>query len=438
VVNPAAARPVTAAGRSSGVQLHLTSLPGGRLGREAYRFVDWLAGAGQSWWQVLPLGPPDRYRSPYKSASAFAAWRGFLESPRAPVSAGEIADLRERQAFWIADWERFAPRGAVADQVRFDREWGALRRYAAERGVRILGDVAIYVSPGGADHRFHPELFRDGEVAGAPPDAYSDIGQLWGNPLYDWPALQRRRYRWWVERVRRTLELFDMARIDHFRGLVSYWAVPEGARTAAGGHWRRGPGAGLFRALQADLAATPAERRAAQTRSWDGPLGLPLVAEDLGVITEPVERLRSSLQMPGMLVIQFGMAPDEPESPHRLENHTEDRIAYTATHDQDTTRGWLESLGADQRAFALAEVARHGFAEPRSPWWGLIRLTFSSVARVAMVQAQDVLGLGSQARMNQPGSTGSSWRWQLERGALTPALGRRLRAATEEAGRLAT
>jgi 4-alpha-glucanotransferase len=423
--------------RASGVQLHLTSLPGGRLGREAYRFVDWLADAGQSWWQVLPLGPPDRYRSPYKSASAFAAWPGFLAEPRAAVTNSEIADFRERQAFWIAGWERHSARGAIADQVRFDREWGALRRYAADRGVRILGDVAIYVSPGGADHETWPGLFQEGWVAGAPPDSYSAAGQLWGNPLYDWPALQRRGYRWWVERVRRTLELFDMARIDHFRGLVSYWSVPQGARSAAGGHWRRGPGAGLFRALERELAPTPAQRRAAASAGWTGPLGIPLVAEDLGVITEPVERLRESLGLPGMLVTQFGMDPGEPGSIHRLENHLADRIVYTATHDQDTVRGWLDSLDADRRAFVLAEVARHGVAEPRSPWWGLIRYTFSSVAHVAMVQTQDVLGLGSEARMNQPGEAGSSWRWQLQRGALTPALGRRLRAATEEAGRLA-
>ena len=428
---------VAAPSRSSGVQLHVTSLPGGRLGREAYRFVDWLADAGQTWWQVLPLGPPDRYRSPYKSASAFAAWRGFLAQPRAPVSSAEVTELRDRQAFWIGDWERFAARGAVADQVRFDREWGALRRYASDRGVRILGDVAIYVSPGGADHTAHPELFRTGEVAGAPPDAYSSTGQLWGNPLYDWPALQRRSYRWWVERVRRTLQLFDMARIDHFRGLVSYWAVPAGARTAVGGHWRRGPGRGLFRALQDELAPTPALRHAAQDAAWSGPLSLPLVAEDLGVITEPVERLRRALGLPGMLVIQFGMDPGDPGSPHRLENHRPDRLVYTGTHDQDTVRGWRDSLPSGQRAFVDGEVARRGFAEPRAPWWGLIRLTFSSVAEVAMVQAQDVLGLGSEARMNQPGRAGASWRWQLARGALTPTLGRRLRAASEEAGRLA-
>src|SRR5947209_4461930 len=190
--------------RSSGVQLHVTSLPSGRLGRDAYAFVDWLAAAGQSWWQVLPVGPPDRYHSPYKARSAFAAWAGLLAEPDAPVSVSERLDFQERNAYWILDWERFAGRAAVEDQVRFDREWGALRRYATERGVRLFGDVAIYVAPGSADHTVHPELFQPGFVAGAPPDAYATTGQLWGNPLYDWPALQRRRYGWWVDRIRRT------------------------------------------------------------------------------------------------------------------------------------------------------------------------------------------------------------------------------------------
>ncbi len=416
--------------RSSGVQLHITSLPGGRLGREAYQFVDWLADAGQSWWQVLPLGPPDRYRSPYKSSSAFAAWPGLLADRRAPVSTAEISEFRARQGFWIEDWERFSARGAIADQVRFDREWGALRGYARERGVRILGDVAIYVSPGGADHRAHPELFQTGLVAGAPPDAYSTDGQLWGNPLYDWPALQRRGYRWWVERVRRTLDLFDLARIDHFRGLVAYWAVPAGARTARHGSWKRGPGRALFRALERGLNEPGPAHPTRPARP------LPLVAEDLGVITEPVERLRREIGLPGMLVIQFGMDPDDPTSPHRLANHTADRIVYTATHDQDTVRGWLASLGSAQRAFVDGEVARHGFAEPRRPWWGLVRLAFSSPAVVAMTQAQDVLGLGSEARMNAPGSAGGSWRWQMRAGALNRSLAARLREATEEAGRL--
>jgi len=223
--------------RASGVQLHITSLPGGRLGRAAYRFVDWLAAAGQSWWQVLPLGPPDRHRSPYKARSAFAAWPGLLADPRAPVSSAEVAEFRERQAYWIGDWERFSARGAVTDQVRFQREWSALRIYAADRGVRILGDVAIYVAADSADHRARPELFQEGFVAGTPPDSFSDTGQLWGNPLYNWPALQRRRYRWWVERLRRTLELFDLARIVAPGGPCSRpssasWVCPSSPRTS--------------------------------------------------------------------------------------------------------------------------------------------------------------------------------------------------------------
>jgi 4-alpha-glucanotransferase len=403
--------------RSSGIQLHLTSLPGGRLGPEAYRFADWLAAAGQSWWQVLPLGPPDRYRSPYKARSAFAAWPGLLADRRAPVSKARELEFREREAYWIGDWERLGGRGAVADQVRFDTEWIALQRYCAERGIRLFGDVAIYVAPGGADHRAHPELFQRGFVAGAPPDSFTRRGQLWGNPLYDWPALRRRGYRWWVQRMRRTLSLFDTARIDHFRGFVAYWSVPATARDAIRGRWRRGPGRALFDAIEREL-------------------GLPFVAEDLGVITPAVERLRDELALPGMLVLQFGFEPDEPRSPHRFSNHVENRFVYTATHDHDTARGWLESLDPIRRRLLESELDARGIALGREPWWALIRLAMSSPARVAMMQAQDVLGLGSEARMNDPGLPSGNWRWQLEPGALTPALARRLREATADAGRL--
>jgi 4-alpha-glucanotransferase len=407
---------VTALQRASGVQLHITSLPDGRLGPSAYRFVDWLAAAGQSWWQVLPLGPPDRHRSPYKARSAFAAWPGLLANPRAHVSSTEIADFRDRQAYWIADWERFSARGAIADQVRFEREWSALRAYAAERDVGILGDVAIYVAPDSADHRAHPELFQEGLVAGTPPDSFSDTGQLWGNPLYDWPALHRRGYRWWVERLRRTLELFDLARIDHFRGFVAYWAVPAGAANALGGSWRRGPGRALFRAVEREL-------------------GLPFVAEDLGVITPAVERLRDSLGLPGMLVLQFGFNPHDPRNPHDPANHTANRLVYTGTHDTDTARGWYESLEPARRELVDRSLSRRGIVEPE-PWWGLIRLAMGSPARLAMMQVQDVLGLGSEARMNDPASAGGSWRWQLRPRALTAALAARLREATEAAKRL--
>jgi 4-alpha-glucanotransferase len=409
--------------RSSGVQLHITSLPGGRLGPEAYRFVDWLEAAGQSWWQTLPLGPPDRHSSPYKSRSAFAAWRGLLHDPRAPVSSDELSEFRERHA-WIRDWERFAGRSAAADQVRFEREWGALRRYARERGVRLFGDVPIYVAPESADHALHPELFQTGLVAGAPPDSFSASGQLWGNPLYDWPALRRRRYRWWTQRLERTLELFDLARIDHFRGFVAYWAVPAGSRTARDGRWKRGPGRAVFDAMGRGLGVDD---------------GLPLVAEDLGVITPAVRRLRDELGLPGMVVLQFAFDPDDPHGPHRFENQVENSVIYTATHDHDTIRGWYESLEPSARDLVDAALSARGVAEnPREPWWPLIRLAFSSPARLAMVQAQDVLGLGSEARMNYPSRATGNWRWQLEAGALTPALARRLRAATEDAGRLRT
>jgi 4-alpha-glucanotransferase len=423
---------VTKLSRTSGIQLHLTSLPGGRLGPEAYRFADWLVEAGQSWWQVLPLGPPDRFRSPYKSKSAFAAWPGLLERPDAPVSLDEIDAFRTKNAFWIDDWGRLAGgRRAIEDQVRFDREWAALRAYCAERGIRLLGDVAIYVAPGSVDQRAHPELFQDGFVAGAPPDAFSDDGQLWGNPLYDWPALRRRRYRWWVERARRILSLFDVARIDHFRGFVAYWSVPETASTAVDGRWVRGPGRAVFDAIAAGLGEDGAGR---------GARPLPFVAEDLGVITPPVDRLRDALGFPGMVVLQFGFEPDEPRSVHRLANHVVNRFVYTGTHDHDTARGWWEGLDEPRQDLVRGELRAAGLADAvsldREPWWALIRLALSSPGRVAMMQMQDVLGLGSEARMNNPGRQGSNWRWQLEAGALTPALARRLRDATEEAGRL--
>jgi 4-alpha-glucanotransferase len=403
--------------RSCGIQLHITSLPGGRLGPEAYRFVDWLEAAGQAWWQVLPLGPPDRHRSPYKSRSAFAAWPGLLGEPRAAVSVAEIADFRERNAYWIEAWERASRRGAVADQVRFDREWAALRAYAAERGVRIIGDVPIYVAPGSADHRAHPEFFRAGVVAGTPPDTFSATGQLWGNPLYDWPALRRREYDWWTARLRRTLELFDLARIDHFRGFVAYWAVPEGSRSALHGRWCRGPGASLFKVLERELGT------------------LPLVAEDLGVITPAVEDLRDSLGLPGMLVLQFGFDPEDPDqNPHDPANHRENRLVYTGTHDTDTARGWYDALEPERRGLLARELERQAISE-REPWWDLIRLALASPARISMMQVQDVLGLGSDARMNDPGRASGSWRWQLRPKALTPALARRLREATVAAGR---
>jgi 4-alpha-glucanotransferase len=395
--------------RSSGILLHVTSLPGGRLGSAAYRFVDWLAAAGQSWWQVLPLGPPDRSGSPYTSSSAFAGWPGLLATPDASVSAAELDAFRAAHAFWIDDWERFAGQGAAADQVRFEREWSDLRRYAAARGVRLIGDIPLYVGTRSADHVAHPGIFQRGFVAGAPPDALSATGQLWGNPLYDWPALRAQGYRWWIERLRRASQLSDLARIDHFRGFVAYWSVPARARSARAGRWRRGPGAAVFRAAERELGA-PA-----------------LIAEDLGVITPPVERLRLELGLPGMVVLQFGFGGG-PRNPHRPRNHVELLVVYTGTHDTDTAVGWWDSLSPRRRTASGLD--------PAEPHWSLIELALASPAVLSIVPAQDVLGLGSEARMNRPGVTAGNWRWRLEEGALTTALAARLREATARCGRM--
>ncbi len=399
------------------MQLHPTSLPGGRLGPEAYEWIDWLAEAGQTWWQMLPLGPPDRARSPYKSASAFAAWPGLLAEPDAPVDPGEVATFRERSAFWLEHWERHAGPGAVEDQVRFDREWAALRAHGERLGVRLIGDVPIYVAPQSADHRAHPELFQDGAVAGVAPDFFSDTGQLWGNPLYDWPALQRRGYSWWVERMRRTSELFDLARIDHFRGFVAYWSVPAEARVATDGRWRRGPGRAVFDAIRRELG------------------DLPLIAEDLGVMTPAVERLRRELGLPGMVVLQFGFDPLDRVSPHHPDRHEERSAVYTGTHDNDTVRGWWEAAPDGVRENARAAWTAAGVEGDTEPWWAMIALAHSSPAVLAMVQAQDVLGLGSEARMNVPGTEGTSWRWRMEPGALTSEAAARLRKLSLGSGR---
>jgi 4-alpha-glucanotransferase len=391
--------------RSSGILLHPTSLPSGRLDRDAYRFVDWLEAAGQSWWQVLPLGPPDRFGSPYRSPSAFAASPQLLARPGARVTAAELEDFVARHPYWAGSWESFAGGQAIADQVRFEREWGALREYAAARGVRLIGDLPIYVSDEGADLEGWPELFARGEVAGAPPDALSATGQRWGNPLYDWPVHRATGYRWWRERFRRTFELVDLCRVDHFRGFVSYWAIAARHRTARQGRWRPGPRAELFHAVERELGA------------------LPLIAEDLGHITPPVYRLRDELGLPGMAVLLWAFRPGR-RNPHRLENLRANTVAYTSTHDTDTAAGWFASLPARQRATTGLD--------PREPSWGLIELAYTSPAALAIVPAQDVLGLGSESRMNRPGRTEGNWRWRLERDALTPALARRLRRLAEQ------
>jgi 4-alpha-glucanotransferase len=393
--------------RSSGILLHPASLPNGVLDEHARRFVDWLAAAGQRWWQVLPLGPVDEHGSPYRSPSAFAGSPALVADRARSVSPSERRRFRELHAYWIDDWLEFG--GDLDEQVRFEREWSSLRAYAADRGVRILGDIPIYVGWGGADHRAHPTLFQRGAVAGVPPDAYAENGQLWGNPLYDWRALRTQHYRWWVERLRRTFQLVELARIDHFRAFVAYWAVPINGTTARLGRWRRGPGAAPFVEARSELGA------------------LPLIAEDLGVITEPVVRLRRALGFPGMRVLQFGLGGD-PANPHLPANHEEQSVVYTGTHDNDTALGWWRHLSDAERAWTELPGV--------DPAWELLDAAWGSVGAVALAPLQDVLGLGSEARLNTPGTSDGNWRWRVDAGALTPELAARLRGLTERTRRI--
>jgi 4-alpha-glucanotransferase len=394
--------------RASGILLHPSSFPNGVLDEHAFRFVDWLAAAGQKWWQVLPLGPPEGITSsPYMSPSAFAGSPALLAQPQARVSRSELQAYRERHAYWLDDWVSFG--GSADDQVRFDREWSALRSYAAKRNVRIFGDMPIYVADDGADHLAHPGLFLARTVAGVPPDLFARDGQLWGNPIYDWPAMRADGYRWWVERFRRSFELVDLMRVDHFRGFVAYWSVRRGNKTARYGRWLRGPGAAVFHAVEAEL----------------GPPHL--VAEDLGVITPPVIRLRQELGLPGMVVLQFQLGGGA-RSPHRPENHPQQAVVYTGTHDNDTAVGWWDSLSDRERGASGLD--------PADPAWSLIAQAWHSRAALAVTPLQDVLRLGNDARMNLPGSEGgTNWKWRYGAKALTGALADDLRALTRRTKR---
>jgi 4-alpha-glucanotransferase len=395
-------------GRASGILLHPSSLPNGVLDRHAFRFVDWLAAAGQRWWQVLPLGPPEGITSsPYMSPSAFAGSPGLLAHPRARVTRAAVAAYRERHRYWIDDWVAFG--GSVEDQVRFDLEWAALRAYAAKRRIRIFGDMPIYVADNGADHVAHPTLFKPHAVAGVPPDLFARDGQLWGNPIYDWAAMRADGYRWWIERFRRSFELVDLMRVDHFRGFGAYWSVRRGNKTARHGRWLRGPGASVFEAVCAELGT------------------LDLVAEDLGVITAPVVRLRRELGLPGMVVLQFQLGGGA-RNPHRPENHREQAVVYTGTHDNDTAIGWWESLTDRERLAAKLDAA--------DPAWSLIEQAWRSRAALAIAPLQDVLRLGGDARMNLPGSDGgANWHWRYDAKSLTAELAQDLRALSRRSRR---
>lgn len=491
--------------RASGILLHPTALPGphgsGDLGPAARRFADWLASAGQTLWQVLPLTPPGAGDSPYASDSAFAGnpllidlgalaaagWltdgelhaeggrgsgdeAGHASRPAAAgVRSGDLAAGRvnfpavrrfrmsrlrraaerffagaERlaeqdfvafcaaEADWLDDYALFAALGTrhagdwtqwpaplarrvpaalaaarreLAEEIDFQRfcqwcfarQWAALKAHANARGVELVGDLPIFVSAHSADVWAHPQLFdldvagRPRVVAGVPPDYFSDTGQRWGNPLYVWERHAAEGYRWWIARLAASLRQFDRLRIDHFRGFAAHWEIDADAETAIDGRWQPGPGAPLFLAARAALGR------------------LPLIAEDLGVITEDVVALRESLGLPGMRILQFAFdgRADNPYLPH---NHSADSVVYTGTHDNDTTPGWWAGCDEATRVRVREYLASNGEAIH----WDLIRTAFASVADTAIVPLQDVLGLGSEARMNTPGAAQGCWAWRFE------------------------
>jgi len=442
--------------RRAGVLLHVSSLPGGTVGPHAYAFVDLLAAAGCSVWQVLPLVPPDEEGSPYRALSAMAGHPGLLDAVRTDPRPDDPAYLTwcEQQSDWLdpyveyltvrtslggrpwPEWEpalrdrdpqRVAEVVAAApalaervrsDQWRFAQQWGALRTYAADRGVLLYGDLPIFVAHDSADVWSHRHLFRldtsgrPTTVTGVPPDYFAAEGQRWNNPHYDWEAMAADGYAWWRRRIARQRDLFDLVRIDHFRGFEAAWHVPVDAPTAREGWWETGPGLDLLRPLVD--AAGPGS----------------LVAEDLGVITPDVDRLRRDVGLPGMKVLQFAFDGD-PANPHLPPHHEEWSVVYTGTHDNDTTLGWWQSLSDGTR-----DLVRPLLADPREPMpWALVRLAYASRARLAVVPAQDLLGLGTEARMNTPGVTDGNWTWRAADGAFDHALAERLREVVEASDR---
>ncbi|MEK7388105.1 MAG: 4-alpha-glucanotransferase [Elusimicrobiota bacterium] len=483
--------------RSAGVLLHPTSLPGSRggtLGPEALEFADVLADCGQTWWQMLPVCPPDETGSPYASPSSFGghpalidvgllvaegllkkselgqsklkALRACFSSFRRRAGREMRTDFRafgEREAAWLADhalffalkdeqrlrpWTQWdeglrrrdpaaldAARLRLKDEIGFHefvqwvfaRQWEALRRHAAARGVKLMGDVPLYVRHDSVDCWANQEMFFLDEngtpsvVAGVPPDYFSQTGQLWGNPLYRWEVHRASGFAWWMARFKICAARFDALRLDHFIGFHNYWEVPAGATTATDGRWVPACGDDLFQALRREVP------------------GLEIIAEDLGVITPEVNALRETFGFPGMRLAQFSFGGAETDWP---ENWPQNCVGYTGTHDNDTTRGWWEDDGMinPQRSAAQAEKERRAFRralgrEPLTPSWDMVDLVWRSPARIAIVPMQDLLNVDGSGRMNRPGTLGGNWSWRMDAQGLTRRLAGRLALLTGACGR---
>ena len=481
--------------RSCGILLPVFALPSpygiGTLGQAAYDFVDFLRQAGQSWWQMLPLGPTGYGDSPYQSFSSYAGNPYFIDPDLLRrdglLTAQEIASLawgsdparvdyaalyenrfvllqkaaergwaRDRaevqlfarqNAQWLPDYALYMAvkrhfdekpwtqwpdeairlrkpeamaqyRQLLASDIRmftysqflFFRQWNALRAYAHEQGVGIIGDLPIYVSMDSADVWAEPAFFQldsngfPTETAGVPPDCFSRDGQLWGNPLYRWDAMKADGYGWWIRRVDGAAKLYDMLRIDHFRGFESYWAVPYGDTTAKNGHWVKGPGMDLVQVLL----------------NWFPQMQF--IAEDLGFLTPEVRELLADSGLPGMKVLEFAFDAREPSNylPHLYTPHC---VCYTGTHDNAPLPAWKEEADPDDLALAVQYL---GLNEEEGFHWGVLRGGMSSVAELFVAQMQDYLGLGAESRINTPGEPVGNWQWRLHPGQLTAALSRRM------------
>jgi 4-alpha-glucanotransferase len=460
--------------RRAGILLHITSLPGagahGDLGREAYHFVKFLHDAGVTVWQVLPLGMTHNDGSPYQCLSAHAGnpalinidWlveRGWLNrAEKCEECAGDCVrqclitkayygflERTEQQdkehfkrfcrdkAFWLDDFSLFlALRNEFNQQcwnqwpeplkhrepeaikkarsrlkkhidcIKFEqyvffRQWLELKYYANQQGVFLFGDIPIFVSYDSADvwsHRDAFKLDKSGNmfvVAGVPPDYFSETGQRWGNPHYNWDYLKKNNFDWWVERMKTQLEQFDIIRIDHFRGLEAAWEIPATEDTAVNGLWAKAPGHALLKAIKVEHGQ------------------IPLVAEDLGIITPEVEALRDDFDLPGMKILQFAFGGD-PDNPYLPDNYDKNCVVYTGTHDNDTTLGWLNSISHDERNYIYNYLGC-----PTIPLHcALIHSALASVANLAVIPMQDILELGSEHRMNTPGTSGGNWQWRFQ------------------------
>lgn len=425
--------------RRAGLLLHPSSLPSGTLA-DAGRWLDFMQAAGMGVWQMLPLGLPLAGLSPYQCASAFAvnpalftdegvdedgfaAWHAsqvhwlddfalFMAIKQQQGGASWTAwpqPLRDRKPEALAAFAR--ERGPVLDaimraQYRAARQWQALRDAARMRGIQFFGDMPIFVAHDSADVWAHRDLFlldETGEptvVTGVPPDYFSETGQRWGNPHYNWAAMQADGFLWWRQRLAAHFEWFDLVRIDHFRGLAAAWSIPAGEPTAMQGVWVDAPGEALLQALIDALGR------------------LPLVAEDLGIITPDVVALKEKFGLPGMAVLQFSF-DDHDDNPHKPRNMTPATVAYTGTHDNDTTAGWWASLSDGARQYAMQQL---GVSDPATMLDSMITTVLDSAAALAVLPLQDVLGLGSSARMNIPGTESGNWTWRFDWSQLPPDL----------------